>query len=235
MSNPFARALNDYHFDALRGPLRYRDGDKTEEHGVDGYFEAYDPDDPGWFSAFEGPLLDLGAGAGRHTLYFQDHLETTAIEPTEFLVEVLRDRGVADAREADMFALRDEFDRDRFRSVLCVGTHVGMAGSMAGLRRFLGDLAYVTTPDATVVFDGYDPERAGTRDLIGYREDPAEETAHRIVQYEYDGDLGEPWLFRLFTPAEIRAATVGTGWAIDDLRHPSGDWSHTYNVRLTKR
>jgi len=44
----------------------------------------------------------------------------------------MRDRGVVDVREGDMFALRDAFERDRFASALAIGTQIGLAGSMRG-------------------------------------------------------------------------------------------------------
>jgi hypothetical protein len=51
---------------------------------------------------------------GRETLHFQEQFETVAIEISEYLVETMRDHGVRDARHADMFELREHFDRDRF-------------------------------------------------------------------------------------------------------------------------
>jgi len=99
-----------------------------------------------------------------------------AVEVSDHLVETMRDRGVADARRGDMFSLREQFERDQFQSALAIGTQVGLAGSMQGLRRFLGDLAHVTTPDATAVFDGYDPESKRLRGE-GPREDTTEENS----------------------------------------------------------
>lgn len=152
----------------------------------------------------------MGAGAGRDTLYFQEQFETVAIEKSEHLVETMRERGVRDARHADMFALRDYFDRDRFRSALAFGTQVGLSGSMCGLRQFLSDLAFVTTPDATAVLHNYDPEKAPTADILGYRADPTPGLAYRVMHEEY-GDDRETLLFRLFSPDRLREATIGTG------------------------
>lgn len=236
MTDVFARALRDWYHDDMQGSLRYRDGAETVEHDAAGYFESWSPEgEDSFFSDVHGPVLDMGAGAGRHALYCQRHAETTAIEPSDALVDVMRDRGVADARAVDMFSLRETFERDAFRAAYSVGTQAGLAKSVAGLRAFLGDLAHVTTEDATALFDGYDPDHERTRDLIGFRDDPARDGAYRIVQYEYGDHLGEPWLFRLFTRDELRRAITGTGWTIRERRSPEGDWSHTYNVELAKR
>ena len=74
-----------------------------------------------------------------------------------------------------------------------------------------------------------------TRKRPRQRDDPARGGAYRIVQYEYDGTLGKPWLFRLFTRTELREATTGTGWTVREIRSPDGDWRYTYNVELVKR
>lgn len=234
MTDVFARALHDWCHDEFDGPLRYRDGEETVEHEVAGYFEEWTLDDDSALGALSGPVLDLGAGAGRQALALQNDVDVTAVEPSDALVEVLRERGVERVVQADMFSLREHFERDAFRGVYSVGTQVGIAKSVPGLRAFLDDLAHVTTPDATVVFDGYDPQHEATRDLIGFREDPAGEHAHRIVQYEYDGALGRPWLFRLFEPDAVRRAVTGTDWTVDDIQRGPEGWEHTYTTTLSR-
>lgn len=238
MSDPFPRALHDAHFREQLTPLYYLNGEEREENDIEWYFQVVgsEGDDEGWLESWvDGPLLDMGAGVGRHTLYFQDQFETVAIEQSELLVEVMKDRGVNDARIADMFALRDAFHRDQFRSAMAIGTQVSLAGSLDGLRQFLSDLAYVTMPDATAVFDGYDPEYESTKEKIDYYEDPTPGLAYRILQMEYDGTLGEPWMYRLFTPDRVREATIGTGWEVAEIKYGDGQWDNLYNVLLQKR
>ena len=190
MTDVFARALRDWYHDEFEGPLRYRDGEETVEHDPAGYFDPWEPDGGPFLATVGGSVLDLGAGAGRQALAVQEDADVVPIEPSGALVEVMRDRGLANATQGDMFSLREAFDRDAFDAAYSVGTQVGLATSVAGLRAFLGDLAHVTTEDATARFDGYDPDHERTRDLIGFRDDPARGGAYRIVQYEYDGVLG---------------------------------------------
>jgi len=155
----FGRAIRDRHRGEKTDRLVQRDGPETREHTVDRYLAEIGDEDVAWLDEYvDGPVLDMGAGAGRFALSFQDRHETVAIEASEALVETMRSRGVDDARRVDMFAVREAFDRDRFETVFSVGTQVGLAGSLPGLRAFLGDLAAVTTPEATAVFQLYDPE-----------------------------------------------------------------------------
>lgn len=227
-ADPFDRAIRDYHLGEQAAPLVNRDGEEMREHPIERfYFRDFSTaSEAGEFveSWLDGPLLDMGAGVGRHALYFQEQFETVAIEVSEHLVRTMRERGVDDAREADMFALRKTFDCDRFRSALAYGTQMGLVGSMQGLRRFLSDLAFVTTVDAAAVLHGYDPELDATADLLGYRPDPTPGLAYRVNHFEYEGDVGPTLLFRLFSPDRLREAAVGTGWEVAEVRHvPEAD------------
>jgi len=236
MASAFGRALLDHHREERSGPLIQRDGEATLEHPIEEfYFGEFDgTGDPGaWFDEhLSGPLVDLGAGAGRHALYFQEHFETVAVEPDPALVELMTERGVADAREGDMFALRNSFGRDRFASALAEGTQLGLAGSMDGLRAFLSDLAHVTTPDATAMLDCYDPTVDSCADLLGYRDDPAPGLASRVMYFEYGDRTDDVLLFRLFSPDRLREAAVGTDWTVREVRGDD-DGSH-YIARLGK-
>lgn len=236
MTDPFGRAVADHHDGTDDEPLVVRDGDRTRDHPIESfYFDPFDPETPAgrWLTSWvREPLLDVGAGAGRHALVFQETVETVAVDVSEPLVAVMADRGVRDARVADMFALPSVFERDRFGSALVVGTQAGLTGSMQGLRRWLGDLAHVTDADATAVLDSYDPDHDASASLLGYRRDPTPGLAHRVFHFRYEGDVSETLHFRLFSPDRIREATIGTGWVVADIRR--GNESY-YRVALTKR
>jgi hypothetical protein len=232
--DPFGRAIHDHHRGERDEPLVDRDGEERRDHPIEAfYFGEFDPESEAdaWRASWlDGPLLDVGAGVGRDALYFQERFETVAIEVSEHLVATMDERGVHDARHVDMFALREAFDRDRFRSALAFGTQIGLTGSMQGLREFLGDLAHVTTSDGRALLHGYDPNREATADILGYRADLTPGLAYRVYHTEYENEH-ETLLFRLFSPDRLREAAVGTGWDIADVRYGS---ERTYTAALTK-
>jgi len=234
-NDPFGRAIRDYYLDKQEEPLIERNGDERREHPIRRfYFDK--PSMDGWKKSWlNGPLLDMGAGVGSHALYFQEQFETVAIEISEHLVETMRERGVQDPRHVDMFSLRDAFERDRFQSALAFGTQVGLVGSIQGLRKFLGDLTYVTAPDATAILHCYDPDLEGTRTLLGFRDDPTPGLAYRVLHFEYEEKVGETLLFRLFSPDRLREATTGTGWEVSETKYcPPENPGDQYEAVLTK-
>lgn len=224
MTDPFGRAIRDHYLGDRETPLIDRDGKEVREHSIEEWYFG-DHDEDAWRDAWmDGPLIDLGAGVGRDTLYYQDYFEAVAIEVSDYLVETMQDRGVKDARLADMFSLRDHFSRDRFHSAHSIGTQIGLAGSMSGVREFLDDLAYVTTPDATAVFDNYAPETEATKSMFAYREDPMPGLAYRIFHCEYEGEAGRTLLFRVFSVDRLREATIGTPWEVIETKYTETEW-----------
>lgn len=235
-ADPFGRAVRDHHRGDRTVPLYQRDGERIREHPIEAfYFEEFTAESPvgQWLDEqLEGPLLDVGAGAGRHTRYFQTCFETVAVDVSEALVETMRERGISDARIGDMFSLPAQFEPDRFASVLLWGTQLGLVKSGAGLRAFLSDLAAVTESGGTAVVDGYDPTDESTSELLGYREDPTPGQAFRVMHFEYEDVVGETLLFGLFSPDRVRAAATKTGWRVTEVRRPESTAPGHYCVAL---
>jgi hypothetical protein len=235
MADAFGQALLDHHRGEREAPLYQRDGETVLEHPIEDFYfgEFHDQPDADWLADWlDGPLVDLGAGAGRDTLHFQQQFETVALEVSGTLVTLLEERGVEDPRLGDMFALTDLFPADRFRSALAIGTQVGLAQSMAGLEAFLADLATVTTADATAVLDAYDPAFEGADEMLGFRDDCTPGLAHRVLLYEYGGTLDPALLLLLFSPDRLREAAADTAWQVEEIRRPHE--AYYYRAALTK-
>ncbi|SFL15810.1 Methyltransferase domain-containing protein [Halogranum rubrum] len=223
-------AMFDYQRDGLRGDCRYVDGAETADAHI---HENYFGDPTQWnastkrlLDSLDGPIVDVGCGAGNHALYLQERVDDcVAFDVSPGAVAAARARGVDDALVADMFEL--SFPRDRFRSVWMCGTQLGLAGSLAGVSALLSDLAFVTDAEATAVVDNYDPCDPDATKLLGYRSDPRESVARRAFHFEYDRDderLVERTLsFVLFGPERLRDAAVGTPWSVSEVhQNPSG-------------
>jgi SAM-dependent methyltransferase len=214
----------DHHRGEREAPLIDRDGDERREHPIEAYyFGNHDPESM-FAPRVDGPLLDIGAGAGRDTLYFQDIVETVALQVSGHLVTLLAERGVEDARLGTMFSLTEQFERNRFGTALAIGTQVQLAASDHALREFLADLAYVTKPDGVALLHGYDPAAAAEEEVFADRPDPTSGIAYRVYHSEYEGEVGETLLFRLFSVERLREATVGTPWYVADSKQDGVTW-----------
>jgi len=160
-----------------------------------------------------GPVLDLGAGAGRASLYLQERgLRVAAVDASPGAVEVCRRRGVADVRLGDVNAPPADLP---WAGVLLLCGNLGLGGSWQGSRRLLARLAELVTPGAVLVGDSVTP-------------DGAPEVALRI-RYR---NLVTAWWRQYNIPAAQMAALVdGTGWKID--RHLEDGEDHAVLLRRT--
>jgi SAM-dependent methyltransferase len=103
-----------------------------------------------------GHVLDVGCGAGRHSLHLQatGH-QVTAIDVSAGACGVARARGVRRVRQV---RLQDVTDLgERFDTFLLLGNNLALLGSVAQAQEILTALATVATPDARILGRNRDP------------------------------------------------------------------------------
>ncbi|WP_254537077.1 class I SAM-dependent methyltransferase [Halomarina litorea] len=237
-------AMLDFQRGGLRGEAVHRDGGEVWPAYIEeNYFGSprdWHPDSRVLYDSLDGPVLDVGCGAGQHALTFQHRgTEVTAFDVSPNAVRAARERGVEDARVADMFDLPGEFPREAFRTALLNGTQLGLGGSLAGVSELLADLARVTDESGVAVADSYDPARIDAPDEFGgHRPDPREGVCRRAFHVEYDraGErlVGPSLSFVLFSPARLRDACVGTPWSVREVRRRDPEAPY-YKAVLAKR
>jgi SAM-dependent methyltransferase len=144
-----------------------------------------------------GPVLDLGAGAGRASLYLHERgLPVTAVDASPGAVEVCRRRGVGDVRLGDV---TDPPADQPWAGVLLLCGNLGLGGSWEGNRRLLSRLAELAAPGAVLVGDSVTPDGP----------------ARVVLRIRYR-NLVTPWWPQYNIPAERMAALVdGTGWRLE--------------------
>jgi SAM-dependent methyltransferase len=185
---------------------------------------------PEWFSRHEpdwepeeqvlmslvtaGPVLDLGAGAGRAAIHLQERgLPVTAVESSPGAAEVCRRRGVLDVRVHD---LNDPPSDQSWRTVLLLCGNLGLGGSWDGNRRLLQRLADVCPPGALLLGDSVN---YSGRPEIGLR-----------IRY---GSIVTPWWRqRNVAASEVAALVADTGWTIERHVHASNGVDHYVALRL---
>ena len=214
---PHGMALLDYfHGDTSAKIVVHGDDGETEVVPISVFFRG-----PAEFSALEeaaldlcrGRVLDAGAGAGCHALALQERdLAVCAIDIAPEAVEVMRMRGVRDARYADIFHVQ----AGPFETLLLMMNGIGVVGDLAGLDRFLGEVHRLLTPDGQILLDSYDPD--WTEDPEASASPQAARRAGRYIgemrfRLEYKGKKGPPltWLFLDSKILDERA--VKSGWS----------------------
>lgn len=99
-----------------------------------------------------GRILDVGAGAGCHSLALQKSgADVTAIDISPLAVEAMRKRGVRNVLEQDFFSLDGEYD-----TILMLMNGIGIAGSLERLPAFFRHLDKMLAPGGQLICDSSD-------------------------------------------------------------------------------
>lgn len=214
--------LEDGRLDALPAAALFR---------VDGFPEA----EATALALATGRVLDIGAGAGAHSLALQERdLAVTAIDVSPEAVEAMRERGVLDARIADIFHWSS--GSVRFDTIVLLMNGLGVAGDLVGLEALLGACRPLLAAGGSVLADGAD---------LMATDEPREHAlmARRTAAGRYRGEVRYrarfgvvegtefPWLFIDFETLETVADRVG--WYAQAIFRDDDDGS--YLARLTPR
>lgn len=158
-----------------------------------------------------GSVLDVGAGAGCHTLALQQRgLFVTAIDISRLSVETMRRRGVVDARCADFFT--DDLGQC-YETILLLMNGLGIAGDLAHLSQLLLRAKSLLAPGGAILADSSDlryvfEDEDGTFDY-----NPQTDSYYGEVDFSmhYDGTDGSSfnWLYVDFDTLNRVAADCG--------------------------
>lgn len=202
-----------------------RDDGYRERQNAKAYFTEY-KSWPGYekriLSFAHGRILDIGAGAGRHSLYLQKMgLEVHAIDISPGAVEVMKKRGTRNVYLMSLNELTNFFPANYFDSILLLGNNLGLTGGPKGIEKLLAVLDKISSPNAKVLASIINPQKTDKAEHLLYqkynREKKLPPGLIKIkAEYEGDGCPGYVNLF-LFSPKELREMLKKTAWKIKKI------------------
>ena len=163
-----------------------------------------------------GTVLDLGAGAGSHTLILQDRGRVvTAVEILPELVDLLRRRGMKDARPGSLH----EPPTGRWDTLLLLMNGWGLAETLSGLERFLSRAHRLLGPGGRIIADSTDMRPLASGKGTGEEGQPIREDGRYVgevqFQLEFDGHRGDPFSYLYVDPDTLARVAGRTGWTVE--------------------
>jgi SAM-dependent methyltransferase len=186
------------------------------------------------FEAVRGRVLDVGCGAGRHSLEAERRgLDVVAIDVSPGAVEVCRRRGVRDARLLPLHAV--DASLGVFDTVLMLCGNFGLVGTADDAVPILRMLHELTAPGGRIVLDSVDPYEDADAGDLAYQERNRERgraPGQVTIRLRY-AERATPWYELLNVSAcELEKLAGEGGWQVAEL--VDGDPGEYYAV-LEKR
>ena len=102
----------------------------------------------------KGKVLDVGCGAGSHSLYLQNQekLDVTAIDVSKNAIEACRLRGIKKAEIQDVMTLKNQ----KFDTILLMMNGAGMCGKLKKMPAFLTQLKSLLNDNGQILLDSSD-------------------------------------------------------------------------------
>lgn len=117
-----------------------------------------------------GRVLDVGAGAGRISLYLQNkNLDVLAIDNSPLAIEVCKKRGVKNAEVIPIEQI-GQFKPNSFDTIIMLGNNFGLFGSYRKAKILLKKFYRITSKDALIIVESVDPYTAEEPIHLAYHE-----------------------------------------------------------------
>ncbi len=179
-----------------------------------------------------GRVLDLGAGAGCHSLELQSRgfTDVKSIDQSAGAVQVMQARGVQQAAQRDIFAPRPVEERP-YDTILMLMNGLGLAGTLEGLDKFLVHARTLLAPNGQILATSSDisylyEDEDGA--LVFNLNGPYYGEVEYTFQYKEQTGKPFPWLF--IDASLLEDAARQAGYEVDFLGEDEGG---QYLVRLT--
>ena len=172
-----------------------------------------------------GYVLDVGAGAGCHSLALQDRgIRVLAIDVSSHAIEIMSKRGVKEIQHVDVF----QFHEGPFDTLLMMMHGIGLVEDLPGLDRFLCHAHRLVKPDGQIVFDSLEVRCTDDPKHLAYLE--ANRRAGRYLgqvrmRFEYKGQIGPFFGWLHVDPETLIDHAERMGWSCQVVcREDGGDF-----------
>jgi SAM-dependent methyltransferase len=173
----------------------------------------------------KGKVLDIGCGAGRHSLYLQQKgFDVTAIDNSPGAIEVCKLRGLNNVFVRSIVEV-DKFPPNSFDTILMLGNNFGLFSDAENAKRILRQLHHITTSDAKIMAGTRNPYQTDDPNHLEYHE--FNRRRNRMpgqirMRVRYKKTVGEWFDYLFVSPEEMKEIVSDTGWKIEEFIE-SGD------------
>ena len=164
-----------------------------------------------------GKVLDVGSGAGSHSLYLQNErkLEVTALDISPKSIEICKARGVKNAICEDLL----QFSEKDFDTILLLMNGTGIFQSLEHIDQYLQKLKSLVAENGQILIDSTDILYMYDQDEDGGVLVPATGYYGELdyyLHYKGESELPMKWLYLDFNT--LKNAAIANGFKIQKIK-----------------
>jgi len=132
-------------------------------------FEEWWPIEKKAMEFVKGRVLDIGCGAGRHSIYLQEKgHDVTGIDKSPLAIKVCKLRGL---KKAEVTPIEEaKFKPNSFDTIIMMGNNFGLFGSFKKAQILLRRFYKMTSKDALIIATTRDPYKTNNPFHLEYQE-----------------------------------------------------------------
>ncbi|KMQ67498.1 methyltransferase [Chryseobacterium sp. FH2] len=234
MKDLMGKAIRDYYYNENPEDLQTETSiSELDELPVDYLFRDFEEMNDIEQKALElswGKVLDIGAGAGSHSLYLQDkkNLDVLALDISPKSIEICRLRGIKRTICENML----DFSTETFDTILLLMNGTGIFQSLSKIDIYLKKLHTLLNENGQILIDSTDILYMFDRDYDGGVYIPADGyygELDYIVHYKGESEDPIKWLYLDFNT--LKNAAENNGFNIEKVLQDED----SYLSKLTKK
>ena len=157
-----------------------------------------------------GKVLDVGCGAGSHSLYLQEKgFDVTPIDISPNAIKVCQLRGLKKAIVQDVMSIKEE----QFDTILLLMNGAGMCGRLKNISSFLQQLKSLLSENGQILVDSSDIIYMFDEDEDGGKWIPGNTDYYGELEFKisYKGEMEKPfdWMYIDFNTLQNAALVNG--------------------------
>ncbi len=167
----------------------------------------------------KGKILDIGSGAGRHSLYLQKKgFDVLAIDISPLALKVCRLRGLQKTKLLPIEEIR--FKPNSFDTIMMMGGNFGLFGNHNKAKILLRRFHMMTTKDALILAESREPYKTDNPDHLNYHKMNRQKgrmSGQVKIRIRYRKHIGKWFDYLMVSQEEMRQILSGTGWKIKEF------------------
>ncbi len=218
----FGKAFMDFHIGNESELVFERDDGYSNSSEVPHYFrelEEFPPYEKDALSYINSKILDVGCGAGRHSVWLREEgLDVTSIDSSPLALELCRRRGLEKLVRGEVHHL--PFGKGVFDTIVLLGNGFGLAGRLEDTIDFLRRLREITKDDAVVITDSRNYALTREKPHLEYHEAnrkrgrPAGEVK---IRAKCASEVSNWFYLLMVTPREMEEVCEKGGWRVKEF------------------